>query len=75
MAHNPIVAELIQTIDEQINAHRPYSPFKPSFTAINCPTCDEPMSTTPFGQRLMKCPDCERDGGEGINHGMFIIYE
>lgn len=75
MADHPKVAELIQTIDDQINTHRPYSPFRPSFAAIDCPTCDEPMSTTPYGQGLMKCPNCERDGGEGINLGMFIYYE
>ena len=69
---NSVIAELAQSIENRLPAKRSLAPIKLDFTTIQCPTCGDPMSTTSFGEHLMKCPKCELyagnfEGGDGIS--------
>ena len=70
---NPLVLELAREIDKRVSLHRAYTPVTIAFDHVACPTCEEPMSTTPFGDRQMKCPDCGEYAGVNPEPGTIYI--
>ena len=69
---NTVTDQLAATIIDLLSKQRGLTPITLDFQTIHCPTCGDSMSTTPFGQHLMKCPKCEQyagefDGGDGIS--------
>ncbi|MBN8599790.1 MAG: hypothetical protein J0M26_01980 [Planctomycetes bacterium] len=72
MHQNSVTAQLAGTINDIFSKQRGLTPITLNFSMIGCPTCGDSMSTVPFGQHLMKCPECKQytgefDDGDGIS--------
>ena len=74
IARNESLAELAQAIDIQLSKTGQFTPVELRFDSVACPTCREPMSTRPFGQHLMKCPQCGQFAGEFDDRNGISIY-
>jgi hypothetical protein len=72
LAQNPIMSDLVSDIERQLASRRPLTPMTLHFDRIACPTCRDPMSTEPFGERPMKCPSCKEYAG--VNPDPDVIH-
>lgn len=55
---NASLSNLARSIDSRFAKRRGLTPIEVHFDSIECPTCQDAMSAVPFGQHLMKCPEC-----------------
>lgn len=71
---SPALVELAGAIESLLNSKRGLAPVQLAFDPVACPTCGDSMSTVPFGQHLMKCPQCGRYAGEFDGSDGICIY-
>ena len=64
IAENATLMALAKSITTRLAKEGGLMPIEPKFNVIPCPTCHDPMSTVPFGEGLMKCPQCGQLTGE-----------
>jgi hypothetical protein len=74
VAENATLAELARWITDRLQKHRRFTPVDLQLDRVACPTCQEAMSATPFGQEPMKCPACGKFSGEFDGSGGIASY-
>ena len=67
---NPHLLKLAEEVGRRVASHRSFTPVAIEFGNISCPTCEELMSTKPFGHQKMKCPECHQYEGENPEPGV-----
>ena len=70
IAKVPELVKLSAKVDELLNAKPGLAPVPLLFESVECPTCHEEMSTTPFGSQKMKCPQCDELSGNLPDDGV-----
>ena len=65
VAANPFLLSLAKEVDHRLASAKGFTPIELKFQNIKCPTCrDDEMLEEPFGEHLMRCPNCRQYTGE-----------
>jgi hypothetical protein len=71
---NSHLVKLADIIEARLAKVGRLTPIELKFAAIECPTCSDAMSTAPFGDCAMKCPNCHKYAGENSHPDELRIY-